>query len=76
MEKNREMGEQPISAIMDERGLKDHDVVAASPRPMTHKMVLRARRGRWLTPNTKNIVLDALNRATGENFTLADLFNY
>jgi len=73
---NREMGEQPIAKILHERGLTHHDLVAASARPITHKMVLRAEKGRWLTPNTKGIVLDALNRATGENFTLKDLFNY
>ena len=73
---SREMGEQPIAAILRERGLSHHDLVAASARPITHKMVLRAEKGPWLTPNTKGIVLDALNRATGGTYTLADLFNY
>ncbi len=73
---NREMGEQPIAKILRERGLSHHDLVAASARPITHKMVMRAERGRWLTPNTKGIVLDALNRAAGANYTLSDLFNY
>ena len=72
----REMGEQPIAKILRERGLSHHDLVAASARPITHKMVMRAERGRWLTPNTKGIVLDALNRAAGANYTLSDLFNY
>ncbi len=40
-------------------------------------MIGRLRKSRrWLTPNTKGIVLDALNRATGGTYTLADLFNY
>jgi hypothetical protein len=43
---------------------------------MTHKMVARACKGRWLTPNTKKIVLDALNKAAGKSYGLKDLFNY
>jgi hypothetical protein len=72
----RNLGEQPVAKLMVELGLKAHDLVAASTRPMTHKMVVRACKGRWLTPNTKSIVLDALNRASGKNYSLNDLFNY
>ena len=72
----RNLGEQPIAAIMNEASLKAHDLVAASPVPMTHKMVARACKGRKLTPNTKAIVLNALQAATGKTFTFADLFNY
>ena len=72
----RNFGEQPIAAIMSEAGLKAHDLVAASAVPMTHKMVARACKGRRLTPNTKTIVLNALQAATGKTFTFADLFNY
>ena len=74
--KNREMGEQPIAAIMRKHELVAKDLVRASERPMTFKMVARAVKGRWLTPNTKSIVLDALNRATGESYRMTDLFNY
>ena len=76
MEETLNLGEQPIAAIMSEAGLKAHDLVAASAVPMTHKMVARACKGRRLTPNTKNIVLNALQAATGKTFTFADLFNY
>jgi len=72
----RNLGEQPIAAIMSAAGLKAHDLVAASAVPMTHKMVARACKGRKLTPNTKTIVLNALQAATGKTFTFADLFNY
>jgi len=72
----RNFGEQPIAAIMSAAGLKAHDLVAASPVPMTHKMVARACKGRKLTPHTKAIVLNALQAATGKTFTFADLFNY
>jgi hypothetical protein len=39
-------------------------------------MVSRAVRGRRLTRNTKSIVQNALNLATGETYALSDLFNY
>ena len=79
MEENVEMGVQPISDIMQKKGLSAHDLVAASlssGRQMTHKMVSRAVKGRRLTRNTKAIVQNALNLATGESYQLSDLFNY
>ena len=72
----RNLGEQPIARLMREHNLKPHDLVAASPVEMTHKMVARACKGRRLTLNTQSKVLAALNRATGQNYTLRDLFNY
>ena len=72
----RNLGEQPLAAILRERGLSHHDLVAASAVPMNHKMVSRAERGRRLTPHTKELVLDALNRAAKASYTRADLFNY
>ena len=70
------LGQQPIAGILAERGLKHHDLVAASEVPITHKMVARACKGRRLTPNVQDKVLRALCAATGESFTLKDLFNY
>ena len=72
----RNLGAQPIAEIMREHNLKPHDLVAASPVEMTHKMVSRACKGRRLTLNTQSKVVAALNRATGKNYTLRDLFNY
>jgi hypothetical protein len=72
----RNLGEQPVARIMQEHNLKAHDLVAASPVEMTHKMVARACKGRRLTLNTQSKVLAALNRATGKNYSLRDLFNY
>lgn len=72
----RNLGEQPIARILEERGLSAHDLVAASEVQMTHKMVARAVKGRRLTPNTKEIVRRALERATGEEFQFDQLFNY
>lgn len=72
----RNLGEQPIAAILREHNLKAHDLVAASAVEMTHKMVSRACKGRRLTLNTQTKVLAALNRATGKNYLLSDLFSY
>ena len=72
----RNLGEQPIAAILREHKLKPHDLVTASSVEMTHKMVARACKGRRLTLNTQSKVLAALNRATGRNYSLSDLFNY
>lgn len=72
----RNLGEQPIAAILREHNLKAHDLVAASAVEMTHKMVSRACKGRRLTLNTQTKVLAALNRATGKNYSLSDLFSY
>jgi len=75
-ETERKLGEQPIAQIMREHNLKPHDLVAISSVDMTHKMVSRACKGRRLTLNTQSKVLAALNRATGKDYSLRDLFNY
>ncbi|MFT5239625.1 MAG: hypothetical protein ACI9OU_002757 [Candidatus Promineifilaceae bacterium] len=72
----RNMGPQPLKDIMEANALKAHDLVAASSHPMTHKMVSRAVKGRRLTPNTKTIVVNALNAATGREYAYKDVFNY
>ena len=75
-ETERDLGPQPIAAILAKRNLKPHDLVAASTQQLTHKMVSRACKGRRLTLNTQTKVLNALNLATGQNYSLRDLFNY
>lgn len=75
-EQERNLGPQPLQIILDKHQLKAHDLVAASKVPMTHKMVSRAVKGRRLTGNTKSIVLDALNAATGERYSGQDCFTY
>ena len=72
----RNLGEQPIAAIMAELGLKSQDLVAASAEHITHKMVARACKGRRLTPNVRSKVRNALNQAADKDYTTADLFNY
>jgi hypothetical protein len=72
----RDLGPQPIAEILAKRNLKPHDLVAASTQQLTHKMVSRAAKGRRLTINAQLKVLNALNLATGKNYSLKDLFNY
>lgn len=73
---DRNLGEQPITKIMADRGLRARDLVAASPEPITHKMVSRACKGRRLTPGVQRKIRAALNAATNNDYSLPDLFNY
>ena len=72
----RNLGEQPITQLLETHALKSHDLVAASTEHITHKMVARACKGRRLTRNVQHKILRALNKATGETLALSDLFNY
>lgn len=75
-ELERDLGEQPLNRLMAELGLKSHDLVAASTEQITHKMVQRGCKGRRLTKNVQGKLLRALNTATGNNYTIKDLFTY
>lgn len=72
----RNLGEQPVAALLRERGISPHRLVEASPEPITHKMVSRACKGRWLTPNSRRKLLAALHALGETSLTLEDLFNY
>lgn len=79
----RNMGVQPLDSIMTEHALGNHDIVAASAEPMTHKAVQRARKGRRLTKHMKQRMADALNKAVtlqGKEveraWVVSDLFTY
>jgi hypothetical protein len=72
----RNLGEQPVAAIMDQHGLSAHDLVAASTEQITHKMVNRACKGRRLTVNVQVKICNALNKASGGSYRKDDLFNY
>ena len=72
----RELGEQPLAGLMADRGLKPHDLVAASTEQLTHKMVTRAMRGRRLTANTMDKVHRAWNKAADVESARNQLFNY
>lgn len=75
-EQERDLGEQPLARLIEELGLKPHDLVAASTEQITHKMVSRGSKGRRLTRNVQGKLLRALNKASGKTFVLADLFAY
>lgn len=74
-------GLQPIDALMEGHGLKNHDVVAAAGESgLTHKEVAKARKGRRLTAHTQRRVLAAVNACLKARelpaVALAELFNY
>jgi hypothetical protein len=73
---DRDLGPQPIAKIMAERGLKPNDLVSNSTEQLTHKMVSRAAKGRRLTLHVQAKILNAVNRAAKEHYSLKDLFNY
>ena len=75
-DKELNLGPQPIIDVMAHHKLDGHDVVSASTEQITHKMVARACKGRRLSPRVKQKVLNALNNASGEEYSLRDLFNY
>ena len=70
------LGVQPIARVLEEKGLKSHDLVAASTQQLTHKMVSRACKGRRLSRHVQMKVLAALNVATECEYKLGDLFTY
>jgi len=75
-EMNRNLGEQPLAAVMASHGLGSHDLVNVFPESMTHKMVKRGCKGRWCTVRTRTKLRDALNQATGQTYSLDQLFTY
>lgn len=72
----RELGTQPLDAKMLELGLENHSLVAVSTEQLTHKMVAKARNGRFISVKVRLKVLRAFNKATGSQAKLQDLFNY
>ncbi len=74
LEKN--LGQQPIASIIAEYNLSARDLVSASTENITFKMISRACKGRRLTPHVQQKICNALNTASGKNFSVRDLFNY
>jgi len=72
----RNVGEQPVGRVMAEHGLKRHDLVVASTEQITHKMVSRACKGRRSTRNVQYKILNAVNSATGKDYSIGDIFDY
>ncbi len=82
MNAERDLGPQPLGALLERHQLRPTDLVHASGEQLTHKMVARALKGRRLTRNTAEKVLRALNssilRPDGEAvaYRMDELFNY
>lgn len=79
----RNMGVQPMDGLMTQHEMNNHELLAGSPDPMTHKAVQRARKGRRLTRHMQRRMVEAFNRALKKRggdelppFSLDDLFNY
>lgn len=76
LDDSREYGRQPIADLLASRGFSNHQVVEASTEQITHKMMAKACRGRFLSAKVRQKILRAVNRVAGEEFKLSDLFNY
>ena len=78
---NMNAGTQPLDALMEARGLKNHDLVAADGElNLTHKEVAKARKGRQLTAHTQRRILSAFNACLKARelppAAMGDLFTY
>ena len=72
------VGIQPLDAIMTEKEIKNHDLVAiAPPGFINHKQVQKARKGRRLTMHMQQKILDTLNiYSAPESYEWEQLFTY
>ena len=57
----RDLGLQPLDAILDEIGLNNHQLVALSTEQLTHKQVQKARKGKRISVNIQRKILRARN---------------
>ncbi len=77
MTEKNDLGAQPLDDIMTRLGLSNHDLVSASTQQLTHKMVGKGRRGKWLTLKAQQKILTAILAAKPDaKLTLRDFFNY
>jgi len=72
------IGVQPLDGVMVERGISNHDLVAAMPPGfITHKQVQKARKGRRLTPHMQDKIVKALNTFSApDEYEFEQVFNY
>ncbi len=76
-ESERELGIQPLDAVMAGLQLNNADLVSASSEQLTHKNVQKGRKGRRLSLTIQMKIVRALNlKSTEKKFSRADLFNY
>ena len=83
----RDLGVQPLDAMMTSWGIGNHDMVEVSTEQLTHKQVQKARHGRRLTLKMMQKVCRAFNvtiwhkltdeqKDTYYEYMHRDLFNY
>ena len=76
----RDLGVQPLDALMKQLKIDNHTLVASSTEHLTHKMVARGRRGRRLTLNIQDKICNAVNAVLKgrelEPVAAKELFNY
>jgi len=79
----RNLGIQPLDAILTEHSLGNHDIVTACEEPLTHKAVQRARKGRRITKHMQRRITAALNKAVAlkgktleREWPVSELFTY
>ena len=77
----RNLGSQPLDALLQQLEIGNHELVEASTEQLTHKQVQKARKGRRLTSNLQRKITRALNaacrlREREGNYGPGDLFNY
>ncbi len=76
MSMERNLGEQPLAALVQQLELSPTHLVRASTEQLNHKMVGRALKGRRLTGKAMRKVRQALQAASGQSFSMEQLFNY
>lgn len=83
----RDLGAQPLDAMIAAWGINNHDMVEVSTEQLTHKQVQKARNGRRLTLKMMQKVCRAFNvtiwhklndeqKETYYEYMHRDLFNY
>jgi len=77
----RNLGTQPLDALMTELELPNHAVVELCKEGLTHKAMQRARKGRRLTPKMKVRITETMNllmknMGDSRHFGVGQLFNY
>ncbi len=71
------LGIQPLDQVMTSLGLSNADLVKASTEQLTFKVIQKARKGRRISPNLQQKILNALKVASQDkDFQLNQLFNY
>ncbi len=71
------LGVQPLDSQITRLNLSETEIIKASTRQLTFKMLQKGRKGRRLTPNAQHKILEALHALKpDEHLTLKDLFNY